>query len=175
MTLSNNIDIAGYNEFIFDPTETTCGGTGFYIKNNLDFYKRNDLQLNSPSNYESTFVEIIFPNRKNLIIGCIYRHPSSKISTNDFSSEHLEPILQKISKEKKECVLMGDFNIDMLKSNGASEFYTNLSSHFFTPFILQPTRLKAKTLIDNIFFNSLEFQSNSGNVLLKFRIILFNF
>ena len=37
MTPSNNIDIAGYNEFIFDPTETTCGGTGFYIKNNLDF------------------------------------------------------------------------------------------------------------------------------------------
>ena len=95
----------------------------------------------------------------------IYRHPSSKISVNDFSNEHLEPILQKISKEKKECVLMGDFNVDLLKSN--SEFYTNLSSHFFTPFVLQPTRLKAKTLIDNIFLNSLEFQSNSGNVLLE--------
>merc|ERR1712131_558354 len=32
MPPSNNIDIAGYNEFIFDPTETACGGTGFYIK-----------------------------------------------------------------------------------------------------------------------------------------------
>ena len=64
MTPSNNIDIAGYNEFIFDPTETTCGGTGFYIKNNLDFYRRNDLQLNSPSNYESTFIEIVFQIEK---------------------------------------------------------------------------------------------------------------
>ena len=62
---------------------------------------------------------------------------------------------------------MGDVNIDLLKSNGASEFYTNLSSHFFTPFVLQPTRLKAKTLIDNIFLNSLEFQSYSGNLLLE--------
>ena len=62
---------------------------------------------------------------------------------------------------------MGNFNVDLLKSNGSSEFYTNLSSHFFTPFVLQPTRLKAKTLIDNIFLNSLEFQSNSGNVLLE--------
>ena len=62
---------------------------------------------------------------------------------------------------------MGDFNVDLLKSNGGSEFYTNLSSHFFTPFVLQPTRLKAKTLIDNIFLNSLEFESNSGNVLLE--------
>ena len=114
MTTSNNIDIAGYNEFIFDTTETTCGGTGFYIKNNLDFYKRNDLQLNSPSNHESTFIEIILPNKTKLITGCIYRHPSSKISVNVFSNEHLEPILQKNSKERKECVLMGDFNVDFL-------------------------------------------------------------
>ena len=32
MTPSTNIDIAGYNEFIFDPTKTTCGVTVFYIK-----------------------------------------------------------------------------------------------------------------------------------------------
>ena len=30
---SNNIDIGGYDEFIFEPTGTTHGGTGFYIKN----------------------------------------------------------------------------------------------------------------------------------------------
>ena len=29
---SNNISIPGYNEFIFEPTETTNGETGFYIK-----------------------------------------------------------------------------------------------------------------------------------------------
>ena len=29
---SNNIKIPGYEEFIFEPTETTHGGTGFYIK-----------------------------------------------------------------------------------------------------------------------------------------------
>ena len=40
MSPSNNIDIAGYNEFIFDPIETTCGGTGLCIKDNLYFYKR---------------------------------------------------------------------------------------------------------------------------------------
>ena len=25
-----------YHEFIFEPTETTHGGTGFYIKDNID-------------------------------------------------------------------------------------------------------------------------------------------
>ena len=42
-----------------------------------------------------------------------------------------------------------------------------MSSTFFTPFILQPTRLHSKTLIDNIFFNSLEYQSVSGNLLIE--------
>ena len=39
------------------------------------------------------------------------------------------------------------------------------SSHFFTPHVLQPTRLRSKTLIDNIFLNSLEYSANSGNLL----------
>ena len=42
-----------------------------------------------------------------------------------------------------------------------------MSSHFFTPFILQPSRLKSKTLIDHIFLNSLEYISTSGNLLIE--------
>ena len=83
---------------------------------------------------------------------------------------HLDPILQKISSEKKQCVCMGDFNVDLLKSdtnNDSNLFYNNLSSHFFSPYILQPTRFHSKTLIDNIFLNSLEYQSHSGNLLIE--------
>ena len=53
---------------------------------------------------------------------------------------------------------MGDFNVDLLKTfdkDNASHFYNGLSSYFFTPHILQPTRLGSKTLIDNIFCNIL--------------------
>ena len=65
---------------------------------------------------------------------------------------------------------MGDFNVNLLKTNShndSNEFYNILSSHFFTPYILQPTRLHSKTLIDNIFFNSLEYQSQRGNLLIE--------
>ena len=65
---------------------------------------------------------------------------------------------------------MGDFNINLLKINtndSYNSFYNSLSSYFFTPFIFQPTRLQSKTLIDNIFFNSVEYQSNSGNLLIE--------
>ena len=48
---SNNIDLIGYNEFIFEPTETTHGGTGFFIKENINFIERNDIKLNSSGNF----------------------------------------------------------------------------------------------------------------------------
>ena len=167
---SNNINIGGYDEFIFEPTGSTHGGAGFYIKSGYDYLERKDLNLNSTSNFEAIFVEIILKDRKNLVVGCIYRHPSSDISVNEFAENYLESIMSKINKEKKECVLMGDFNIDLLKSTGdnaASKFYNSLSSYFFTPFVLQPSRLRSKTLIDNIFFNSLEYHSFSGNLLFE--------
>ena len=163
---SNNIKLPGYDEFIFEPTGTTHGGAGFYIKNGIDYIIRHDLNLNKPSFFEAMFVEIILPDRKNLVVGCIYRHPSESI--RDFSSEHLEPILNKIHTEKKECTLMGDFNVDLISSNGnnaACEFFNTMSTYFYTPFILQPTRLRSKTLIDNIFLNSLEYTATSGNIL----------
>ena len=68
---SNNIDLTGYNKFIFQPTETTHGGTGFYINENINFVERNDIKLNSSGDFESNFVEIKFENSKNLVIGCI--------------------------------------------------------------------------------------------------------
>ena len=111
---SNNIDLMGYSGFEFEPTGTTHGGTGFYVKNGLDYIVRNDLNLNSPGNFEACFIEIVFLDRKKLVVGCIYRYPLSNVSVRDFGSEHLEPILHKISGEKKECSLMGDFNIDLM-------------------------------------------------------------
>ena len=65
---------------------------------------------------------------------------------------------------------MGDFNIDLLKvdsNEDSNAFYNNVTSHFFTPFILQPTRLKSMTLIDNSFINSIEYPSYSGNLTIR--------
>ena len=72
--------------------------------------------------------------------------------------------------ENKFCILASDFNIDLLKSdtNGdANEFCNNMSSYSFTPYILQPTQPVSKTLIENIFINSLEFESVSANLTVQ--------
>ena len=63
---------------------------------------------------------------------------------------------------------MADFNINLLKAQADFSCFTflnSLSNHFMTPYILQPSKLQSKTLIDNIFFNSIEFKSYSGNLL----------
>ena len=98
------IDIPGYKPFIFDATETSHGGTGFYVKESLQITVRDDLKFNSPGNFESTFIESMFPNTKNVIIG--------SISLNHFTSDYIEHSLDKISSEGKTCSLVGDFNID---------------------------------------------------------------
>ena len=175
---SANIDIEGYRPFLYDPTSSSHGGTGFFISESINFKKRDDLKFNSCGDFESTFIEIILPSKKNIIVGCIYRHPSSSILIKDFNDNIIEPLLNKISTEGKLCSLMGDFNIDLLKIDTRgdfSDFFNLLSSHFFAPYILQPTRPISKSLIDNIFLNTIEFSTHSGNLTIQLADHLFQF
>ena len=87
----------------------------------------------------------------------------------DFNSKYLTPLLEKLNREDKFCFLMGDFNINLMKINSESDnsqFCNAMCSYFFTPLVLQPTRVtdKLKILMDNIFFNSFEFTTFSGNI-----------
>ena len=162
----SNVNIPGYN-FCFDHTKSTHGGTGFFISEKLTFKKRDDLQIVLDSSLESTFIEIVLSNRKNILCGCIYRHPH--MSINEFNEKYLSPLLEKLIKEDKFCVLMGDFNLDLIKKDSKSsisDFYNIMCSYFFAPFILQPTRVTetSQTLIDNIFLNSFEYSTFSGNI-----------
>ena len=102
-----------------------------------------------------------------MICDCIYKHPNMKISC--FNSEYLTSLLTNIQKEEKTSMLMDDFNINLLNAEtniNISEFYDNMSSHFFAPNILQPVRFtkNPKTLIDITFQNFIELETFSGNL-----------
>ena len=64
---------------------------------------------------------------------------------------------------------MGDFNFDLLKYGNHQDTtnFVNMPSLFFHPQILQPTRITdhSATLIDNIFLNSIEHLTTSGNII----------
>jgi len=65
---------------------------------------------------------------------------------------------------------MGDFNVDLLKTDLDKEsdaFLQHNLSFCLKPFIIRPTRVTphSRTLIDNIFSNSLDESHTSGNIL----------
>ena len=117
---------------------------------------------------ESVYVEIIRPDQSNIIIGNIYRPPNSNIQ---LFNDKMNEIMTKITNEQKDCYLMGDFNIDLLKyqqHNDTNNFLDTMFSHSFLPAINRPTRITSHTAtsIDNIFSNCLMQNNQSDNGIL---------
>ena len=116
---------------------------------------------------DSTFIEIINPKKSNTIIGCIYRHPNMDL--NDFNNDYLNPLLVKLSKEKKTVFLLGDYSVDLSKHEQHSptnEFLDFLASSMFFPYIIQPSKVTSnpKTIINTIFSNIISTDIISGNL-----------
>ena len=111
-TRTNNIDINSYT-FEHTPTEASCGEPLLYIKDTLKYKCRKNLQIYKAAGLESTFIELLSSSGKNTIVGCIYRHPC--MHSSEFNSIFLNDLLEKLSHENKNNILMGDFNIDLLK------------------------------------------------------------
>lgn len=80
--------------FLYKCLEVFMDDAGIFIKNDLTYKIRKDLEINEEDAYESVFIEIILQNQKNIIGGCIYRHPSSPIKY--FNESFLNPTLQNI-------------------------------------------------------------------------------
>ena len=76
-----------------------------------------------------------------------------------FNYEYMEKLLRVITHKNKNCILTGDFNLNLqhAKSPGVSKCLENLLSHNFKPQITLFTRIteKTTTLIDNINNNAL--------------------
>ena len=114
---------------------------------------RTDLQVCCPKELKSVLIEVIIPNKQSYILGTIYKHPSMKHFK--FNYEYMEELLRVITHKNKNCILTGDFNLNLLqhaKSPGVSKCLENLLSHNFKPQITLFTRIteKTTTLIDNI-------------------------
>ena len=162
------INIPNYT-FYQTKTTTSKGGTALYVLDSLTHKERTDLNIQLHGKMESTFIEIEQNNKKNIVCGSIYRHPTSNVE--DFIT-YMVKILDKLIQENKIILLMGDFNLNLLNyqsNTDVSNFYDSISSFMLQPLILQPTRVseKSQTLIDNIFSNNCQYNSVSGNLISK--------
>ena len=117
---------------------------------------------------ESTFIELLIPNRQNHLIGLVYKHPSMK---HKFNNDFMNTLPEKLTSENKLSIITGDFNLNLIKcmqNTGVNQLLENILSNNFIPQITLPTRIteKTATLIDNIFTNSYKHNSIylSGNI-----------
>ena len=136
------------------------------MKDNVAYTHRPDLSAQKQNDYESLWIEIHNSKGRNTICGAFYRHPHGNV---DAFLNHINMIVESVHRENKFCVLLGDFNLDLLKFEShpdTDRFLNILGTFYFHPQILQPTRITdhSATLIDNIFFNSLEHFVISGNL-----------
>ena len=104
---------------------------------------------------ESCWVEIIREKEKNIVIGCIYRHP-----TKDCAILHnaLKEQLSNLNNKSKEVFVLGDININLSnynRDNQTSDYLDMLLDLGFTPLITKATRITdhTATLIDHIYTN----------------------
>ena len=77
-SFTTNIKLDGY-ELFHTPTNTLKGGTALYVNSNFDVFERIDIKVQC-NLYESVWIEIKNNNSKNIVCGCIYRHPTVQIS-----------------------------------------------------------------------------------------------
>lgn len=151
------------------------GGLVIYLHKDFHFKKLPNVKSNT---CENLFIEVSRPNGLKKVNICnLYRPPApSKASLNDFISDY-DNILGKISSNNKHCVISGDFNIDLLKSNvdstSTSFLDNNIGAGFF-PCITHPTRLSphhgSSSLIDNIFFKPGDLKNDITSGILSSQI-----
>jgi exonuclease III len=127
--------INGYELLTRNRTIGKGGGICIYIKNGINWIRRNDLDK---KNIESLWVEIFFKNSHSILICCMYRPPeTSKYLSTEFNNE-FNNILQSLTKE---TILMGDCNVNYANKGDNREFKSILSLNGFNQLIKQPTRI----------------------------------
>lgn len=147
--------LPGYNLISKNRAKMRGGGVAIYLKSDIAFTTRSDLELFHEGEFETIFIETVLLNKKT-IIGEIYRTPGSNPKK---SLEYFESIFAKLNKEKQ--VIIGtDQNFDLLKTENhhyTASLFNSILDNSFLPTISKPTRITehSSTLIDNIYINTI--------------------
>ena len=134
------------------------GGLIIYLHNTLSYEPRN-IYTRSDT-WEGLFIDITSVNLSNKItLGNIYRPPKDNNNNTNIETfiNELAPLINIFGKEKTTNIIVGDFNVDLLKI-AEREKYANVFDMFcsnsFLPKITFPTRFAKHScsLIDQIYY-----------------------
>ena len=99
----------------------------------------------------STFIEILNKKQKNVIIWYLYK--LSKHDVSDFTNNFITLLLDKLSNENKNIMIMSDFNINLInyydtKILVANFLGTMFPQSFFSLFLLTSEGWKAESTFE---------------------------
>ena len=150
---NNSIKIEGYN-IIRRDRQTHAGGVCMYIRSDLRYNPREDLQN---ENLEDLWLELLLPQTKPILIGTCYRAPKN--------SKLTESLGNTVTRLQADChtVILGDFNYCLI-NNKNNKMTKVLDTNGFTQLIDTPTRVtnNSSSLIDHIYTNDTRKISQSG-------------
>ena len=109
---SANLNIPGY-AFVNTNSKTQAGGVGLYLSNDLKFSRRSDLDI-SDDGIEWCWIELARAAQKNIVTGCVYRHPKDN---RDLFHNIWKKQLEQLNTKGDEVLVLGDFNENLLKYN----------------------------------------------------------
>ena len=163
-----HLQIPHYNVISFPATCSKHSGLAVYIHESFQ-YKFADIEI-VPSSFEQLCLDISGGGLRNKLRLCnVYRPPRDRNCELKSFLNEFTPFLSSVSNRSKNCVIVGDFNIDLLKLESRSlfaEYFELLYSFSFKPTVTLPTRLsrKSATLIDHVFCN-MSVSMNAGIIL----------
>ena len=105
-SVDSDVNIPGYTFYRNDRQNGKGGGTAMYVRSSLPVFHRND--IDTQTDVESCWLEV--KSRENIIIGTIYRPPSENLNYY----RNMLDLLEGISTEGKDIIILGDLNFDCL-------------------------------------------------------------
>jgi exonuclease III len=129
------------------------GGVGLYVKNGLAFSTNKTCSIFIDKLYESHLINLSMPNGKKVLVGSIYR-PNSNYSNLSHSEQfsQFELLLNTLSSidPLSPSIILGDFNLDVLKYGSNSQVTTYIDSLFTSGFlqtVSRPTRCTGQSAL----------------------------
>ena len=146
------------------------GGVSLYIGRDYDYTEKPEMTVMTEY-LECIFVEVVCVSNKtkqNMLIGVVYRPPNTYMTR---FTEHITQIIKSMKTDKKQCYIMGDYNINLFYYDTHQEtrdYVDTMFSNACIPLISRPTTITptTATLIDNIYSNDVMGNNNQINGIL---------
>lgn len=132
-------------------------GVIVYIHHAITNCVKRRLDLETPS-VECIWLEIRPCSQKPLLAGFLYRNPRNKIDYDHKWCDDFMQMMIKVNSCRLNLILLGDFNVDLLKDQ--TEWISTTNTLGLNQLIKSPTRIEKRgslitqTLIDHIYTNN---------------------